>query len=60
MTKKDYILIAKVIKEVATGWNYDSKYAYVVSTIAVQLAERLEKDNTRFNRDKFLKACEVE
>lgn len=59
MKKKDYILIAKVINKVASGWNYDSKYAAAISTVACQLSDELKTENNRFDVEKFLQACSV-
>ena len=55
MTRKDYELIAKVLRE---NQDFDG----VVSPraqIAVALATELQKDNPRFSPARFLQACEV-
>ena len=49
MYKKDYIMIAKVIK--------DSKF-YSIS-FQKRLADEFIKDNPKFDKDKFFKACGV-
>ena len=60
MTKKDYELIAEALK-IANGSitvaPYDSETA--LSLVSVLLADRLEKENPRFNRARFLSACGV-
>ncbi len=57
MTKKDYELIARVIKKEAEKWKAESKYAFAISAIAYNLAEELGKENTRFRKDLFINAC---
>jgi len=51
MTKKDYVLLASVIKR-----NQGYK---VVDRIALDIADALQADNKRFNRVVFLKACGI-
>jgi hypothetical protein len=62
MTKKDYELQAKAISlafgAVGQSGLYDAKTA--LGLVATILADSLEKENPRFNRDLFLKACGVE
>lgn len=52
MTKKDYELIAKVVKDInerkATGYR-----------IAELFANELVSTNSRFNKETFLRACGV-
>ena len=53
MTKKDYELIARIIKEAGLAQND-------LERIANDFAYTLASKNPRFNRDMFLKACGVE
>ena len=48
MSKKDYEMIAKTLAKV-----YDEK----TWRIALELADVFEKENQRFDRNKFLKMC---
>jgi len=57
MTKKDYILIAEVIKKEAKKWEANSKYAFAIDCIASNLATELQQTNPKFDRIRFLKAC---
>lgn len=61
MTKKDYELIAEAIKDAKSHLLYATTNAgetkRAVSHIADILAIRLEKENPRFNADKFYQAC---
>jgi hypothetical protein len=51
MTRKDYIIISKVIdKEI-------NKPIFRVSKLVESFCKEFEKDNPRFNADKFRKAC---
>ena len=51
MTKKDYIIIAKVL---AAQAQYDANF---VRNIAEAFASVLAADNPRFDRVRFLAAC---
>jgi hypothetical protein len=53
MTKKDYILIAKVIK--ARQENSPVSYKYLVKDLCIEL----EKDNQAFNTERFYQACGI-
>ena len=55
MTRKDYILNADAIKAQHKPHN-DTE---TVQEIALSLADLLEGDNPRFDRDRFLTACGV-
>lgn len=52
MTKKDYVLVARVISE-------DLTYGALRRQTAERLADAFEKDNPRFDRKRFLSACNV-
>lgn len=54
MTRKDYKLIAEVI---AVSW-FGS--AELKADLVNNLADKLEQDNPRFDRAKFLTACGLE
>ncbi len=53
MTRKDYELLARVI---ANAWYSSRDYK---ESIASDLADKLEADNPRFNRERFLIAAGV-
>ena len=62
MTKKDYILIADVIRTVYEAehnmlLNHDTSKA--IRVLAKMLTEGLARENTRFDKEKFLKACGI-
>lgn len=54
MTRKHFILIANLLRRFheseANGWGYNIDEAF---------ADLCNAENTQFNREKFLKACEV-
>ena len=54
MTRKDYLLIAKLLKN-ANEDNYDNTLTPLIKWFADDLAT----DNPRFNRETFLLACGV-
>lgn len=55
MTRKDYILIADVIKQNHAPHN-DSETLW---RVACALADVLENDNPRFDHSRFMQACGV-
>jgi DNA relaxase NicK len=61
MTKKDYILIASAISDSMNTWNIDNAKRERAGTkdVALTIAERLEKDNSQFKKEKFLAACGI-
>lgn len=50
MTKKDYKLIAEAILHSFISWDD-------TMIVALEFAKMLEKDNPKFNREVFIKAC---
>lgn len=63
MTKKDYVLIAEVIRReyVACDQTTNSGQAMAEATkdVAYSLAEALKKENARFDYSRFAKACGI-
>lgn len=61
MTRKDYILIAEALKTVRDGYSphWNANLFRACDDHAHDLADRLGRDNPRFERDRFLKACGV-
>ena len=55
MTKKDYILIAEVLKE-----NKDNLYKIDHDILCNIFVKVLQKDNTRFDASRFLIACGIQ
>jgi hypothetical protein len=53
MTRKDFQLIADVIKAHQDGGDND----YIIRGLATSFAIELAKTNPRFNKALFLKAC---
>lgn len=68
MTKKDYIAIAAVIKHARKEWielndhsaDYQTAVGDAIEGVATDIADMLQRDNDRFDRDRFLEACGVE
>ena len=56
MTKKDYVLIAKVIKENCPTFEFLGKLQQT-GLIAESLAIEFKKENPRFDIDIFKKTC---
>ena len=52
MTKKDYILIAKVISN-----SFDVPYSEGENALIFGLVRELKKDNPKFSGVRFMKAC---
>jgi hypothetical protein len=61
MTRKDYVMIAEVIKtqiEMSVKFEEEESQAGA-ENIARDLADALQADNARFDRARFLSACGV-
>lgn len=68
MTKKDYIKAAKIVSEMCNDARSSSrvigaKQRQYEENVAVEVADAFVKlfegDNPRFNRSRFLEACQV-
>ena len=60
MSKKDYVLIAKVIMAERITWCKDAIIAHkAIDSIAHTLAQTLKLENPRFDSDRFLTACGI-
>jgi hypothetical protein len=58
MTRKDYKLIAEVI---AVSWFGSAELgAKLKADLVSNLADKLQQDNPRFDRERFLTACGLE
>ena len=58
MTRKDYQLIASIIKSEAEAWKPNSTQAVMCDQFAKAFAQKLAEDNPRFDASRFFKACE--
>lgn len=56
MTRKDYAAAAKLIKEFDSDGNFSRKVDK--KNVMVFLSEFFQQDNPRFNKERFLKACD--
>jgi predicted metal-dependent hydrolase len=59
MTRKDYILIAKIIKANADRY-YEHDSLDVIRELVDDLAAALKEDNPRFEMSLFISACGLE
>lgn len=57
MTRKDYVIIAAVI---ASQRDQDPDTKIMLDCMAGLFADALARDNSRFNRTRFLEACGAE
>jgi hypothetical protein len=57
MTKKDFELIASVIKKTGDLYGTEGDRALFLGIIAEELADELAKTNDRFNAELFLEKC---
>lgn len=64
-TKKDYMKVAKIIKDEAEHYGGQDirekapQVAQVLINIQNELADLFESDNNKFDRDKFYNACAI-
>lgn len=56
MSRKDYELIARAMREQLEGMSASLPTAFL-EQFAKRLADKLARDNPRFNRERFLIAC---
>ena len=56
MTRKDYILLAKAIKDATTLDEYGDEIVHKGDLID-DLCGELKQDNMEFNKDRFINAC---
>lgn len=56
MTRKDFEMIAGVIRRVGTG-DHPEDWTACKGRIALELAETLKSTNPRFNAERFVRAC---
>lgn len=59
MTRKDYVLIAKSIKQTRDMFADGSPSTKAIDIAAMELATVLKSENQRFDRQRFLTACGV-
>lgn len=64
MSKKDYIAIASAIRSERSCWPKDEslgdEFAYAaLRSVTSRLAEVFAADNPRFDRNRFLEACDL-
>lgn len=61
MTKKDYILQAEAIRDSKSALEYASlnlgETQRAIQVVAYTLANRLQKDNPKFDKNRFITAC---
>jgi hypothetical protein len=57
MTRKDYELLAKAIREAMWIEEGNTERQYGISRVVHILAFSLQSDNSRFQNERFLKAC---
>ena len=62
MSRKDYILIAAALKAARSSYTLPNVAIYHngIDNAAHRLADALGRDNPRFDRERFLKAAEVQ
>ncbi len=60
VSKKDFIVVAEIIKEAKEKCRGDTPVEYILNFIEMQLTNYFEAENSMFDRDRFIKACELE
>jgi hypothetical protein len=60
MTRKDYVIIADSIKASRENWEgFTPEAQDAIDGLARSLSSKLQEDNDRFDRVRFLTACGV-
>jgi len=57
MTRKDYRMIAKAIKDNKIYSNNSTRKILKMDNLINDLCYELKKDNKLFNKDRFIEAC---
>ena len=60
MTRKDYEVIASAWKAISATYRGDTSAEKAIHHSVQEIADSLERNNPRFNRDKFIAACGVQ
>lgn len=60
MTKKDYIALAKTVKDQWDMVSNDAQDRANIKIMAMRIAVVCKQDNPRFDADRFLTACGVQ
>ena len=60
MTRKDYIRFAAMLKQLQCMNPEQTNWDWFKVSFTSDFADILERDNPRFNRARFLKACGVD
>jgi hypothetical protein len=59
MTRKDYVMIAEILKANREDFVQGDEGLSLLYILSHQIANGLEEDNPRFDRQRFLVACGV-
>jgi len=58
MTKKDYIIIARAIKQTLKDLKFIDNYQEIIRTALIgNMSGELYQGNYKFDKEKFVKAC---
>lgn len=55
MTRKDYVMIAEVLKRSSEGGIFEKPLP--IKDLVYRFADKLHQDNPRFDRERFMEAC---
>ena len=58
MTKKDYIMIASIIKDNKLYTNNSTRRILKHDNLVNDFVVMFKKDNKRFDKERFIKACQ--
>jgi hypothetical protein len=57
MTKKYYIMLSGILKDVGASAGPTDSPDEVLERVAIRLCDACQRDNPLFSRERFLKAC---
>lgn len=61
MSKGDYEMLARLVcQHLDNSWNTDPVAAMAIENFGIDLAEVLAKNNPKFDKARFFKACNIE
>ena len=60
VSKKDFIAVAKILKEAREDWWGGTPLESIINSLDVQFADYFQAKNGMFDRAKFINACQLE
>ena len=60
VSKKDFVAVAKILKEAREDWRGGTPVECLLNYIEEQIADYFAAENSMFDRERFINACGLE